>query len=295
MAASRTAQYVALYRALEDSETRRPPLFRDPFAAGFLSPGLSLALRVARIPLCRGPLERYADWRAPGARSSAIGRTRFIDDVVRREVGRGARQLVLLGAGYDCRAHRMAELEGARVFEVDRPDTQSAKRARIAAAAQPGVRGDVRYVAVDFATDDLSARLLEAGWRADDPSVFVWEGVTNYLEADAVAGVLAMVGRAAPGSALVFTFIHRGVIDGTVEFDGAAKLVWNTRRLGEPWRFGLDPAELADYLARFGLGLEQDLGADEYRRLYLAAGARDLRGYAFYRVAVARVGGVESH
>src|SRR5688500_1819043 len=100
MPASKTAAYVALYRALDTCEPRRPPLFRDPFAAGFLSPGLQFALRIARIRGCRAALESYADWRAPGARSSAIGRTRFIDDVVRREMERGTRQLVLLGAGY---------------------------------------------------------------------------------------------------------------------------------------------------------------------------------------------------
>jgi O-methyltransferase involved in polyketide biosynthesis len=100
-----------------------------------------------------------------------------------------------------------------------------------------------------------------------------------------------MVGRAAPGSALVFTFVHRGVLDGTVQFEGADKLMRSTRRLGEPWRFGMDPSALADYLVPFGLALEDNLGADEYRRRYLGTDTGALRGYAFYRVAVARVSG----
>jgi methyltransferase (TIGR00027 family) len=289
MAASKTAEYVALYRALETTEPRRPPLFRDPFAAGFLSPGLAFALRLARIRGCRAALETYADWRAPGARSSAIGRTRFIDDVIRREVGRGVRQLVLLGAGYDCRAHRMPELRDTAVFEVDREDTQAAKRSRIAEVNGTDARSGLRYVAVDFGSDDVELRLREAGWRPGSASLFVWEGVTNYLDEPAVAAVLGMVGRTAPGSVLVFTFIHRGVIDGSVHFDGADKLVRSTRRLGEPWTFGLDPAALASYLAPFKLSLEDNLGADEYRRRYFGDESRDLRGYAFYRIAVARV------
>jgi methyltransferase (TIGR00027 family) len=286
MAASRTAEYVALYRALETSETRREPLFRDPFARHLLSGSRANALRLATMPGMRNMLERYADWRAPGARTSAIGRTRFIDDVVRAEVSGGVRQVVILGAGYDARAHRLDELGQMRVYEVDRADTQAEKRRRIASVR--GARADVNYVAVDFQRKDLAMQLADGGWRADRTSLFIWEGVTNYLDADAVAFVLDMVGLTAQGSAIVFTYIHRGVIDGSVKFDGADKLVGNVERLGEPWRFGLAPDELRGYLAGFRLKLEQDLGADEYRARYLGT-TEPFAGYAFYRVAVARV------
>lgn len=288
MGASRTAEYVALYRALETTETRREPLFTDPFARHVLGGSGALALRLANVTGLRGLLERYADWRAPGARTSAIGRTRFIDDVVRAEVARGLQQLVILGAGYDSRAHRLPALATIRVYEVDRAETQSEKRRRIESVT--GARTDVRYVAVDFARDDLSIRLADRGWRADHASLFVWEGVTNYLDAAAVARVLDMIGRTAAGSAIVFTYIHRGVLDGSAQFAGAPTLVENVKRLGEPWRFGLVPEELAAYLAGFGLALEQDLGADEYRARYLGAAAH-FPGYAFYRVAVARADG----
>jgi O-methyltransferase involved in polyketide biosynthesis len=96
------------------------------------------------------------------------------------------------------------------------------------------VRKDVCYVPVDFETQNLATRLADGGWRADRTSLFVWEGVTNYLDAAAVGAVLDMVGRSATGSVIVFTYIHRGVIDLSVEFDGADKLVGNVKRLGEP-------------------------------------------------------------
>ncbi|HEY5925181.1 MAG TPA: class I SAM-dependent methyltransferase [Kofleriaceae bacterium] len=285
MGASRTAEYVALYRALETTERRRDPLFRDPFAMHLLSESRARWLRVANWPGMRGLIERYADSRAPGARTSAIGRTRFIDDLVRAEATAGMRQLVILGAGYDSRAHRLPELAKLPVYEVDRADTQAEKRKRIESA--PGVRKDVHYVSVDFEKQDLATRLADAGWRADRTSLFIWEGVTNYLDAAAVATVLDMVGLVATGSAIVFTYIHRGVLDGTKHFDGAAKLVDNVKRLGEPWRFGLLPEELGAYLAGFNLALEQDLGADEYRARYFGKDAR-FTGYAFYRIAVGR-------
>jgi len=280
MAASKTAQYVALYRALETYERRRPPLFRDPYARAFLTPRMALWVHAARAPGVRGLVERYADRRAPGSRTSAIARTAYIDDAVRTALASGMDQVVILGAGYDCRAHRMPELRGIAVFEVDRADTQAVKRARLPEA------GAVRYVAVDFLRDDVGARLEAAGWQPRRRTMFLWEGVTAYLTEPAVTAVLRWIATTAPGSQVVFTYLHGGLLDGTVPFLGGAQLIANVRRLGEPWTFGLHPEAVAGFVARAGLVLRENLGADEYRQRYLGAGAP---GYAFYRIAVAEV------
>lgn len=287
MRSSRTAEYVAAYRAFEHNERRREPLFSDPLARVFLPRRLRLAVGLARVPGLRAVIERYADSRAPGARASAICRTRLIDDVVRRETVAGARQLVILGAGFDTRAHRLQELSSSTVFEVDQPATQARKRALLARAPQALASGRVVYVAVDFLREKVEDRLRAASYEFDARTIFIWEGVSNYLTQPAVEGVLAMVGCAAPDSVLVFTYIHRGVIDGSVPFEGGALLRSNTQRLGEPWRFGLDPAQTPVVLARFGLQLELDLSADQYRERY--SWASNMRGYAFYHAAVARV------
>ena len=281
MPASRTAQYVALYRALETVERRRPPLFQDPYAIRFLSPGLGRAVRAAQRPAIHSLIARYADHRAPGARTSAIGRTKIIDDVLRSSVAAGVGQVVILGAGFDCRAHRLPELAGVSVFEVDRPDTQAEKRARLS-----GAREDVYYVAVDFLRESVAERLGDAGWAAEAPTCFVWEGVTNYLTAAAVEEMLAWIGGTASGGTLVFTYIHGGLLDGSVHFAGGSRIMQNVRTLGEPWTFGLRPSEVGPLLERFGLTLREDLGADDYRR---RTGLTNLSGYAFYRLAVADV------
>jgi methyltransferase (TIGR00027 family) len=286
--ASRTAGYVAFYRALETVERRRAGLFADPFATRFLSRPLKLFVAAARVPVIHGWIARYADRRAPGARASAIARTRFIDDVLRARVADGVRQLVVLGAGFDCRAHRIPELRASsvRVFEVDRPETQAKKRACLAQVI--AASDDVAYVAVDFLRDDVAARLAGAGWDPVRPSLFIWEGVTNYLDRDAVEKVLSWIGRAARGSTVVFTYIHAGVLDGSVHFEGGALVQANVQRLGEPWTFGLRPDEVAAFIARFGLVLRENLGADEYRARLLPS--EPAGGYAFYRIAVADVG-----
>lgn len=280
MAASKTAQYVALYRALETYEPGRAPLFRDPFAPKFLSPGLRLGVWASRAPLMHGVIERVADWRAPGARTSAIARTAYIDDAVRAARARGVSQIVILGAGFDCRAQRMAELAGAAIFEVDRAETQREKRAQL-----PG--SPVQFVAVDFLRDRVGDKLEAAGWQPGTPSLILWEGVTGYLSEAAVESVLQWVATTAPGTQIVFTYLHGGLLDGSVDFLGGARLLNIVKRLGEPWTFGLHPGAIAAFVARCGLTLRDDLGADDYRRRYLGDGP--MPGYAFYRIAIAEV------
>src|SRR5262245_43609001 len=185
-----------------------------------MSRGLAFALWTSRSRLVRPALLRYADARAPGARTSAIARTAYLDDAGRAAVAAGTRQLVVLGAGFDCRAQRLPELAGARVFEVDRAETQAVKRARLADRG-----ADVRYVPVDFLRDEVPSALAAAGWNAGEPTFVLWEGVTNYLTEPAVARVLSWFGSTARGGCIAFTYVHRGVLDGSVDFEGAARIL----------------------------------------------------------------------
>lgn len=98
-----------------------------------------------------------------------------------------------------------------------------------------------------------------------------------------------MIGTAAPGSVLVFTYIHGGLIDGSYEFAGGEKMMTNVRKLGEPWIFGLHPDAVGPFVERFGLSLRENVGADEYRRRYFGDTEPTAGGYAFYRLAVADV------
>ena len=123
---SRTAEVMALFRALETLRPPRERLFADPLAEHFLGSWGRALVIVARIPFARRLVERVVDRRWPGARTSAIARTRLIDDAVGLAMHDGAAQLVLLGAGFDSRPYRLA-VGRARIFELDQPATQKTK------------------------------------------------------------------------------------------------------------------------------------------------------------------------
>ncbi len=285
---STTAVTVALQRSFESHRPRQRRLFSDPYADAFLHGGWSAVAGLCRIPALGAFVERLYDVVAgPGPRTSAVARTRAIDDAITAEVAsRAIGQVVLLGAGFDSRAHRLPALRSCTVFEVDHPATQEAKRARCEACDLP--LHPVVYVPVDFEKDDLLDSLIGAGFRRDRPTLFLWEGVTNYLSAEAVDATLGTMVHAVPSGTLVFTYVHAGALDGTGQFPEAARWIQNVARLGEPWIFGLLPALVPAFLAERGLTLVHDeSAADVGARLFPAMGRPD-RASALYRIALAR-------
>jgi methyltransferase (TIGR00027 family) len=287
---------MALFRALESS--RRPPevrLFEDPLASALLPPSLAAVAGLSRVPPFGAVVPWLIDRRWPGARTSGVARTRLIDDALRDALAEGIAQVVILGAGFDSRAYRLRGIEQARVFEVDHPDTLAAKRERVRQVL--GVLPDhVVFVAVDFNWESLAQAMDAAGLDRMVRTFFVWEGVTNYLTEEAVHATLRSVAAAGPaGSRLLFTYVHTGLLDGSVSFDGTRALMRTLRRADEPWTFGFDPARLPSYLAARGFALVADLGASEYRGLYFGAAADRMRGYEFYRAATAVRQGAISH
>jgi methyltransferase (TIGR00027 family) len=306
---SRTAEHVALFRALETAR-RRDRVIDDPYAATFLTGRYRFLARLARVPAARRRLERYLDRRFPGGpRASAVVRTRLIDELVDEALaagrdtpasgggrvgsGRdapagGAGQVVLLGAGYDSRAYRLPGLRSAVVFEIDHPATQATKRRLVGGAVPAERRAHVRFVGVDLMRDDLAAALRGAGFSSELRTVVVWEGVTNYLTAEAVDTTLrGLAGIAAGGSRIVFTYVDRAALDGSGNYRG----VWQdaVRRHGEPWTFGFDPGALRGYLAERGLRLMLDLSARDAADRYLLPLGRHEPAAAFYRIAQAEV------
>ena len=285
--ASRTAEYMALFRALESVKRPQGRLFEDPYAPLFLSRGLTLALSFAKLPAIGALVPWLIDRRWPGARSSGVARTRFIDDALSGALKDGIEQVVVLGAGFDCRALRLPLIGDARVFEVDQPATLERKIERLRGQRGAAAESDVVRVALDFKREELGRALIKAGFRADRPTFYIWEGVTNYLSAEAVDQVLHFVAKeSAPKSRILFTYVHRGVLDGSVEFAGLDRLSSTLSKVGEPWSFGIDPDRIADFLKERGLRLIEDLGAADYRARYQQQG----NGYEFYRAVLAEVG-----
>jgi len=285
---SRTAEYMAFFRALESLRPVHQRLFTDPYAVHYLRPPLRRVVALSKWPGGRALVDWYADLRLPGARTSAIARTRLIDDALLEALTAGIKQIVILGSGFDCRAYRLPQLKDVTVFEVDHSATFIRKRAgfRNAGARVPD---NVRFVQIDFNREDLPSVLGKAGFDRRQETIFLWEGVTNYLTPEAVDAVLGFVAGCGTDTRIIFTYVHSGVLNGSVYFEGAKRLLGDVARLDEPWTFGISPDKAAEFLCNRGLRLDRDLSAREYRRLYFGPSAAQMKGYDFYHVAIAHV------
>jgi methyltransferase (TIGR00027 family) len=286
--ASLTAEYMALFRAIESARPAGSRLFCDPFASLFLHRWRKWIYRIARCDAGRRMVERLLDRGSPGARAAGIARTKWIDDEAARALETST-QLVLLGAGFDTRAYRLPAAQRVNTFELDHPGTSAAKQAALRGALG-ALPKQVQFVSIDFNTQSLGDVLGRAGFDATEATCFVWEGVTNYLSPEAVDGILRQIAQAAGGSILLFTYVHRAVLDEPKRFFGAEKLLSRLRSYGEPWTFGLYPEEIEPYLAARKLRLLRDLSV---REVWQRAGrpASDVRGYEFYRLASACIEG----
>jgi methyltransferase (TIGR00027 family) len=287
--ASRTAEFNALFRAIESA--RRPArarLFNDTLAHGFIFK-LKFFYLVSLVPLMGRLMPLFIDWKWPGVRTSALGRTCLIDDLYRQALRDGARQVVILGAGYDSRAYRIAASAGVRIFEVDHPDTFEIKRTRLKELIGT-IPGNVTLTQVDFNKEDFAAVLARSGFDTTKKTLFICEGVLHYLTEQAVDTTMRSIrALSAPGSRLVFTYIHKGLLDGTVAFGTMGRVPETLRKTGETWTFGFYPDQLGAYLRERGFTLVSDTGSTEYRTRYLGATKRNLKGFEFYRLAVAGV------
>ncbi|MFC5719473.1 class I SAM-dependent methyltransferase [Streptomyces gamaensis] len=221
-AVSRTAQWTAAARALESERDDR--IFDDPYART-VAAGTGFAL-----------LERYA---GAGTVPFLAIRTKYLDDaVVRTVTERGIRQVVFLAAGMDTRFHRLPWPDGVTVYELDRPALLDAKAAMLAGEPEPAGR-ERRTVAVDL-TGDWTGPLKEAGWHAEEPVLWVVEGLLFFLPEQAVRTLLGtLAAHSAPGSVLAGDVISRAALLNPLSRPFLAAL----REDGNPWLFGTEEPE----------------------------------------------------
>lgn len=221
-----TAISAAAGRAVESSRPDR--LIDDPLATAFVAaanlatplpvrwPDRDAALSDREILLLHG--------------SGYVGlRTRFGDDELLRACVAGAGQVVVPAAGLDTRAFRLDWPEGVRLLEIDLPsmlefkDEVLREQGALARCARTTVGVDLR--------EDWAPALVDAGFDASSPSVWLAEGLLQYLSADAERALFERIDDlSAPGSHLV---VERTVnIAALVEGDNGQRLRTISERVG---------------------------------------------------------------
>ncbi len=198
-------------------------------------------------------------------------RTKHTDQTLVEMAKQGLRQVVVLGAGFDTRAYRFAALmPEVRFFEMDLPAT-IARKEEMAKSAFQNLPSTLSYVAIDFNRETIGDALKKVEYREDLLTLFIWEGVTYYIDAAAVKGTLEFVANnSAPGSAIVFDYMMAAVTRG--DFSRYRDGRFSSLRCalaGEPWTFGFEEGQAPGFVNTCGLDVKIDLGPKEMAQKYL--------------------------
>ncbi len=256
---SRTAVYVAAARAVgskdPDPERRNP----DYLAAKFLGPRERAVL--PDFPMDALDLDFDGAMTQLGVRlpvAVLAYRTKVFDAALLDALQDGARQVVVLGAGFDSRAYRFqSQLGAVPVMEVDHGPTQAYKRQRLGEIVG-AIPSNVSFVPMDFTKDNLLEQLRHAGYSEQQKTFFLWEGVTYYLPEAAVKDTLQFVrDHAAPGSRIAFDYFgenNPGINNPRHQY----------ARWGEPLLFGFPNSRAREYVQHEGLGVLSDTPGLEY-------------------------------
>lgn len=277
-ALSKTAIWVAAARAIgarEPDATVRNP---DDAAEKLLGDPAALPLD---HPVVAGLGKSYADAMQDIEVASTVRamteRTRFIDAALERAVANGVRQVLVLGAGFDSRAYRLRQLlSQVRVFEVDRPATLAFKRQRVDLALG-GPPENLVYVPVAVEREGLAAALARHGYDLALQTFVIMEGVSMYVEEEALRATFRFVASHASGSSIVFDMATPAMVHGFRNIDlqkvplpvrPAVERMLDLFR-DEPWMCGIPLETEGAYLGELGLQLGEMLtigGPDSVRR-----------------------------
>jgi methyltransferase (TIGR00027 family) len=246
---SRSAALVALARA----HLTRVGILDDNYAQQMLPARLAAASSLLRLPVLArlGRNQSFAYLAA---------RTRFYDEFVTDALDNGAGQVVVVGAGFDSRAWRLAR-PGVVYFEVDLPATQKDKRSR-------APQGGPIYVAADAGDSSLATKLTAVGFVAGQKAAFTVEGLTMYLTGDQVVRLLtALAEISGPSSRLAVNFGVGFERHGTRRGRFGR---WAMARGGEEYHFRLALPDAPEFLARTGWRAVKTLTGPQLGAEYLA-------------------------
>jgi len=259
---SLTALGIAIVRAIESAKPEAERICYDPFARQFV-PGFGYHL--VRLFDRLG----FNEMRGPGVMGFLTVRERYIDEFFKSCLAEGMQQLVILGAGYDARAYRFDELKkGIKVFEVDHPASQRDKIEKVQKIFG-GIPSHVTFVAIDFNTQQLGQRLAESGYAEQNKTLFIWQGVTQYLNSAAVDDTLAFIAHhSGVGSAVIFDYMYTALLDGTVKHGEVTKMRSDRILRAEMLNFGIPQGTVTQFLEQRGFCNVQDADAEYLHKTY---------------------------
>ncbi len=176
------------------------------------------------------------------ANLAAISGSRLVTfDKIMEKYADEMEQIVLPGAGFDLIALQFTKGKKVKVFELDQNNTLNVK---VETLKKAGIEHDwITYIPVDYANESWVDKLLEAGFDKTKKTLFLWQSVSLYLEADIVRETLKdMADLCVDGSVIAQDFYSKAYSLGEYSFI-AKRNMSLIESMGEPAKFGIDMSD----------------------------------------------------
>ena len=233
-----TAQGVAKQRLIESLAKPDRRIIYDPYAKNFVLGANIIKLMGHRLSVWLG------NKIIPGMHEHLISRTRYIDDLIEESTFANIEQYVILGAGYDSRAHRLKLPSKLKIFEVDQSEVQELKRLRLPYNIPN--RENITYVDIDFNHKSLKEELINVGFDQNKSTIFTLEGVSQYISREALDATLKEVADLNPNSnsKIFISYVNKLLKEdskacfgkGYSKPEKAVSFITNSAaKMGEPW------------------------------------------------------------
>ena len=169
---------------------------------------------------------------------SCAGRRVLMFDRIMEKYVDEMEQIVIPGAGFDLIALHITNGKNVKVFELDQVKTLNVK---VETLKKAGIKHDwITYIPVDYSNESWVDKLFRAGFDKTKKTLFLWQSVSMYLEADIVKETLRkMADLCADGCIIAQDFYSKAFILGetSIIVKGSMRMV---EKMGEPWKFGID-------------------------------------------------------
>jgi len=271
---SEIARGAALLRALAALDEREEIRGGDYLAEIFLNENRQGSLKE---PAIRDWLVR--NYLPYGVYAYAIARTAYFDHIMEQALRDNIPQIVILAAGYDSRPYRFRELIGkTRIFELDDEATQKRKRELLKQANIP-IPEQVTYVPVADDNETLENILPGAGFDGKKLTLFIFEGISYYLQPSEVDEIFNFIKTHSPaGSSVCFDY---GCISpggpATGEADDLPQIMAPAGS-AETTLFGIEEGKSGIFLAKRELMTLEHLTAEELEKRFLTLRDGSLAG-----------------
>jgi methyltransferase (TIGR00027 family) len=264
---SETAVFAALHRAIANKEFRSDRFGPDYLAEYFLPAHFRFFIKFKKI---RINIKKKLKKLLPGLHEYIIARTAWFDSVFSDAIKKEIPQIVMLGAGYDSRAYRFAKLNGAtKIIELDIAPTQNRKR-KCLRKARIEIPKHVTLVPIDFNKEPLKNVLEKAGYENHKKTLFLWEGVSYYLDSESVDTTLKFISRSSHKESVI-AFDYTTSVSEEEKNYGAKEFYQTMKKqhANEGLLFALDGNKTESFLEQRGLKIIDHMDSREIERTFL--------------------------